>query len=68
MCENIKELIRKFEETGDADFLFLAERKLSSLLDGLVLDFLEESNDYFVNDSISFSGVSKFIWKTNSTL
>lgn len=68
MCENIKKLIKKFEETGEADYLFLAERQLSTLLDSLVLDYLEETNDYCVNKSISFSGVSKFNWSTNTTL
>lgn len=60
----MEELILNFKKTGDIKYMFKLENTVINFLEYTVLDYLEETNDYNIdeNTSLSSGGIS---WTTN---
>lgn len=60
----MEELILNFKKTGDIKYMFKLENTVINFLEYTVLDYLEETNDYNIdeNTSVSSGGIS---WTTN---
>ena len=61
----MEELILNFKKTGDIKYMFKLENTIVNFLEYTVLDYLEETNDYHIDENTSVSSGS-ISWTTNS--
>lgn len=67
--EKCDELLDSFKSTGDLESLLYLEAHISEFLDFAVEDYLDETNDYYINENTSFSTTpNHFNWESDETL
>lgn len=63
------ELLNSFKQTGDIETLLYLEAHICEFLDFAVEDYLDETNDYYIDENTSLStNLNNYTWTTNATL